>query len=265
MFLRQSTSQVVRFGPFLDITDGVTEEVALTITQAEMRLSKDGAAFAQKNAAGNATHDSDGWYSTTLNGTDTDTVGELVMNVQQPANTLPVWVRWYVVEEAVYDAFYAAGAVHTVQTGDSFARLGAPAGASVSADVAAVKTVADAIEVDTQDLQARTPAALVGGRMDSNVSALDNDNTAAVNLSKSASQVIQGSVDASPTPTTTTFADTGVSGAVDDFYNGRIIIFTSGTLAGQAKDITDFTGSTKLFTVTALTAAPTAADTFVIV
>jgi hypothetical protein len=41
----------------------------------------------------------------------------------------------------------------TVQTGDCFARLGAPAGASVSADVAAVKAQTAAIEADTQDLQ----------------------------------------------------------------------------------------------------------------
>lgn len=38
---------------------------------------------------------------------------------------------------------------HTAQTGDAFARLGAPAGASVSADVAAVKVDTAAILVDT--------------------------------------------------------------------------------------------------------------------
>ena len=43
--LRQSTSQIIRFGPFLDSTDGVTPETALTITQADMQLSKDGAGF----------------------------------------------------------------------------------------------------------------------------------------------------------------------------------------------------------------------------
>lgn len=52
------------------------------------------------------------------------------------------------------------------QTGDSYARLGAPAGASVSADVAAVKTQTAAIETDTQDIQSRLPAALVNSRMD---------------------------------------------------------------------------------------------------
>jgi len=45
---------------------------------------------------------------------------------------------------------------HTAQTGDSFARLGAPAGASVSADVAAVKT-------DTGNLVTRITAALFSG------------------------------------------------------------------------------------------------------
>ena len=38
---------------------------------------------------------------------------------------------------------------HTAQTGDAFARLGAPAGASVSADVAAVKVDTAAVLVDT--------------------------------------------------------------------------------------------------------------------
>jgi len=61
---------------------------------------------------------------------------------------------------------------HTAQTGDSFARIGAPVGASISADVAAVKaqTAAievdtTAIEVDTQDIQGRIPAALSSGRI----------------------------------------------------------------------------------------------------
>lgn len=43
----------------------------------------------------------------------------------------------------------------TAQTGDSFARLGAPAGASVSADIAGVQS-------DTNDIQTRLPAALTG-------------------------------------------------------------------------------------------------------
>ncbi len=60
----------------------------------------------------------------------------------------------------------------TAQTGDNYARLGAPAGASLSADVAAVKTQTAAIETDTQDIQGRLPAALVSGRIDASVGAM---------------------------------------------------------------------------------------------
>lgn len=42
---------------------------------------------------------------------------------------------------------------HTAQTGDNYARLGAPAGASVSADVAAVKAETANIVADTNELQ----------------------------------------------------------------------------------------------------------------
>jgi len=41
----------------------------------------------------------------------------------------------------------------TVQTGDAFARLGAPAGESVSADIAAIKAETAAIVADTNELQ----------------------------------------------------------------------------------------------------------------
>lgn len=52
---------------------------------------------------------------------------------------------------------------HTVQTGDAFARLGAPAGASLSADIAAVKLDTATILVDTNELQGDWTN---GGRLD---------------------------------------------------------------------------------------------------
>jgi len=109
-FLRQSTIQTIRFGPFLDKSDGVTEEVALTITQALRRISKDGGDFAQSGETGNSTHDEDGWYFDDLTAADTGTVGELILAVADPANHLPVWMRWWVIEEAIYDAIFGAAA-----------------------------------------------------------------------------------------------------------------------------------------------------------
>lgn len=82
--------------------------------------------------------------------------------------------------------FTGSGAIpRTVQSwtraGDAFTRLGAPAGASVSADVAAVKGETATILSDTNDIQTRLPAALVGGRIDANASAISGDSVAADN------------------------------------------------------------------------------------
>ena len=66
------------------------------------------------------------------------------------------------------------------------------------------------------------------------------------------------------TRTTTTFEAASMD-ATDDHYNGRVVIFTSGALLRQATDITDYTGASGQFTVTAMTEAPAENDTFVIV
>lgn len=44
MFPRQSTSRTIGFGRLSDAVDGTTNEDALSIAQADMRLSKDGGA-----------------------------------------------------------------------------------------------------------------------------------------------------------------------------------------------------------------------------
>lgn len=54
--------------------------------------------------------------------------------------------------------------VRATERGDTYSRLGAPAGASIAADVAAVNAVADAIQAKTDNLPA-SPAA-VGSQMD---------------------------------------------------------------------------------------------------
>ncbi len=53
--------------------------------------------------------------------------------------------------------------------------------------------------------------------------------------------------------------DGSASSAVNDQYNGRLIVFTSGSLKGVVTDITDYDGTTKVATITAIPTAPTAA------
>ena len=53
--------------------------------------------------------------------------------------------------------------------------------------------------------------------------------------------------------------------AVNDFYNGAVLVITSGTLNGQRTVITDYDGPTTTATVVAMTAAPANGSTAIIV
>lgn len=109
LVLKQSAaSQAVKFGPFVDDTDGKTAETGLTIANTDVKLSKNGATMASKNSGG-CTHDAIGYYTCTLDATDTNTVGRLQAMISV-AGALPVYQEFNVVEEAVYDAYYAASA-----------------------------------------------------------------------------------------------------------------------------------------------------------
>lgn len=101
--LRQSTEITFRIGPFLNETDGKTAETGLTITQADIRLSKAGGDFAQKNASQTLTHDEAGWYILTLNTTDTNTLGMLDVFIHE-SGALPVWRHFMVLPANVYDS-----------------------------------------------------------------------------------------------------------------------------------------------------------------
>lgn len=102
-WLRQSTSVDLPIGPFLDATDGVTAETALTLTQPDIRLKKNNGNWAQKAAAQTLTHEENGFYEVTLDATDTNTLGLLRLAVFE-SGALPVWEDFLVVPAMVYDA-----------------------------------------------------------------------------------------------------------------------------------------------------------------
>lgn len=144
--LKQSTAATVKLGPFLDETDGKSAETALAIAQADIRLTKNGGAFAQSNNAAGATHDENGYYGVPLDVTDTGTLGRLRVAVSK-AGALPVWEDFLVVPANVYDALVlgtdkldanAAEIGGTVQTGRDL-------GASVLLAAAAVDAVLDEV------------------------------------------------------------------------------------------------------------------------
>jgi len=122
-------------GQFVDSTDGVTPETGVTLAGADQAevLKANGAATTAMAGTFAAVTGADGWYDYTVAVGDVDTVGEVVFIVQDSSVCLPVFVRAQVVEEAVFDALFAASAA-------GFASISALA--TVDANV-------DAILVDT--------------------------------------------------------------------------------------------------------------------
>jgi hypothetical protein len=119
-------------GPFVDDTDGKTAETGLTIEDSHIRVSKAGANFIDKNETTNAAHDEAGFYVVILNTTDTNTVGELQIAIHM-SGALPVFKTFQVVEEAIYDAVFAASATLVTKID------------AIDTVVDAVKVVTDAI------------------------------------------------------------------------------------------------------------------------
>jgi len=120
-WLRQSTAVTVKTGPFVDDTDGVTPETLLIITQADIRLSKNGGNFTQTNNIAGATHDENGYYDVPLDITDTNTKGALRMAISK-SGALPVWQDFMVGMLSVSATSVIAvveGSVITIQRGDT--------------------------------------------------------------------------------------------------------------------------------------------------
>jgi len=152
MFLKQSTAYTFRLGPFVDDTDGKTAETGLTIEDSHVRVSKNGGNFIDKAETSNSAHDEAGFYVVVFNTTDTNTVGELQIACHI-SGALPVFKTFYVVEEAIYDALFAASAT------------GAFTGVSVNALTAAATTAIwsqdDLVESYAGDGETATPAELL--------------------------------------------------------------------------------------------------------
>ena len=107
LILKQSTSVVVSFGPFVDKTDAVTLKTgmvtAIDHATTGILLSKNGGALTIRSQSVTAsTYDAYGNYRVTLSTTDTNTVGTLTMSFAEPATCLGVWQNFMVVPANQY-------------------------------------------------------------------------------------------------------------------------------------------------------------------
>jgi len=102
LYLKQSTAATIKLGPFVDDSDGKTAETGLTISQADIRLSKNGGDIAQTHNSAGATHDELGYYNVPLDTTDTNTLGTLKVIVSK-SGALPVFADFMVITAEAYD------------------------------------------------------------------------------------------------------------------------------------------------------------------
>lgn len=136
-WLKQSTPIVLRMGPFVSPTDGITPISNLSIAQADIQISKAGGAYAQTSAASpTTTYDSDGYYQVPLTATDTNSLGEIRVQVTM-ATALPVWEVHQVVPANVWDSMFGVDKLEVdatqVKGGDATDALAAGAAAALAA------------------------------------------------------------------------------------------------------------------------------------
>jgi uncharacterized protein YjbJ (UPF0337 family) len=144
-------------------------------------------------------------------------------------------------------------------------------GGNVTGSVGSVTGLTAAtVHSDLDDIQARLPAALTSdGNIKADALRVNGSALAAARMQRAGASMVLGTCAALGTTTSVIASALAPTSAVNDQFNGRIIIFADDTtttaLRGQATDITDYVHATLTFTVTALTTAPQSGDTFVIV
>lgn len=155
-------------------------------------------------------------------------------------------------------ASVGTAATSTAQTGDNFARLGAPAGASIAADILTANNKVSGLTFTS------------AGKVDSNILAINGDATSAANVAKTTRAIGRGTCTTAGSSTTliatSAFTPVGVAANTDQFA-GRVITFDADTtttkLRGQSTIISSSSAAAApVFTVTAITIAPVDGDTF---
>jgi hypothetical protein len=104
LMLRKCTATTIQLGPFVDVSDMVTEIATLNLA---VEVSKDGGnTFAARHSTTPIVYDQEGWYRVHLDETDTSDVGSLIIRPLDAADgdAAPVWREFMVVEEDYYTA-----------------------------------------------------------------------------------------------------------------------------------------------------------------
>jgi hypothetical protein len=253
-WLRVSTAVDIKIGPLLDDTDGKTAEIALTISQADVRLAKNNGNWAQKNETTSAAHEENGWYEVNLNTTDTDTLGILIVAVNE-SGALPVWREFLVVTANIYDSYFSTDLIQTDVTQLLGTAWATPATAGLT-DVNVKQISTDGPAADNAEAFFDGAGYAGTGNTIPTVTNVTTVNGLAANVITAASlaadavteirSLVSGTSDAGGS--TTTMVDAALTQADANYWKGKFILFTSGSVIGQIGLITIFDQATDTIT-----------------
>ena len=192
--LRHNTAnQEVPLGHFLDSGDGNTEETGLTIANTDIKLWKNGATTLANKNSGGGTHISNGIYYATLDATDSNTLGPMVIFVHV-SGALAVRLECVVYPQKVYDALIAEsdnlevdvtlwkGSAAEAMTGDAYAVVSNATygNSNLKTLIDTIDSLIDAVKAKTDNLPA-DPAddsdidsqlATIAGYLDTEIAAI---------------------------------------------------------------------------------------------
>lgn len=124
-FLKQNTATRVTVGPFFDKTDGITPEVALTVTNEKLTFMVDDGGVptlvidAAPTASGgtndmvHVTNDDAGFYDLELTAAQTNYVGRAMLALTDAANHCPVFHEFMIAPANVYDSLFGTDLLDT--------------------------------------------------------------------------------------------------------------------------------------------------------
>lgn len=122
-YLRQNTAVTITVGPFFDVTDAKTPEVALTATNEKLTFVVDSVtgspptpsatlvidttatASGGSNDFVHITNDDAGYYTLELTAAQTNYVGEAHLSIQYATDHLPVFHTFRILPANLYDAW----------------------------------------------------------------------------------------------------------------------------------------------------------------
>jgi hypothetical protein len=273
-FLKTNTATRISVGPFLDKTDGVTPETALTVSNCKITVMAEtddnsDPTLVLDNVAGNdatntlthVTGDDAGYYNLRLTAANLNRLGRLRVQINDAANHCPVFHDYTILPANAYDAMVNGTGVGL--RSDMQGYLGT---AAAAADTAGYAKVTVKNGSGTGEISLSSGQVSISSSSETSIASKVWDEASSSHVAAgsfgAALFVIRSNTAQAGSGTTITL-DAGAS-ATNDFYANQLLSIVSGTGVGQGRIVTSYVGATKVATVSAWAVNPDNTSRFVI-